>query len=520
MTVAHTYRSRVARDGPALVAASGVTAAFSLGFWAAAARLHDTATLGRASTEIAAIALVGGFAQLNLQTVLLRFLPAAGRSARRLLLGSYAAILLASVIGGCVVVGFGLVAGLGGIGSLGWAVCVGAVTAQAVFYVQDGVLTALGQVSWVPAIKLFTTLLRFAVLVLPIAAAERFAIAGAWFVPVFGAVLVVNVLVLRRLSDAPQTGAGDRCSLPPRRELARFIGAEYVNSLVINLVTFGPPLLILRLLGATAAAYFNLPWLIVTTMQALLWNAVMPFIVESVRTPTAARSIARQTVAVGGALVAAGTMVLLLAAPLVLGVEGDGFAEAGSPLLRTLAVSIPFTAVMVLYSAIALIRRAIWPLVAINTLSAVVLFGGLVAVLSRFGIVGAGVVYVVMQAVLAVLAAPFTYRWFRTAMVSTTTVSADDTDSPSVASARASDVATLTHRLLLLHRRVSSAVNMCMRRSSGDRSESRFGRLGAAAGRLGASALSSTRVGRHPVPRRVARPGGRTRQAGVPAPRS
>jgi O-antigen/teichoic acid export membrane protein len=421
MTSACTHRSQVARDGPALVLSSGLTAVFTLGFWAVAAHLHDAATVGRATAEIAAITLVAGFAQLNLLGVFLRFLPAAGHLARRLLLTGYVAMTVAAVIGGCVFVALGLDQGFdGGGGAVEHTVFVAAIAAQAVFVVQDGVLTAFGKATWVPVENLATTAFRFAVLLVPIAAVAQFAIAGAWFVPVFAAVLVVNGIVLRRLSNALRSRAIEPPSLPPRHELAQFIFAEYVNSLLTNAATFAPPLLVLHLVDASAAAYFNLPWLIIMTIQMLLWNVVMPFIVESARSPESARGLARQTIAIGLVLVVVGTLVLLLAAPLVLGVEGGGFAAAGTPLLRTLAVSIPFTAVIVLYSAIAVVRRRIWRLVGMNTVGVLLLFGGLLGVLPAFGIAGGGLVYLIVQAVLALLVVTSIVRWFRQAARSST----------------------------------------------------------------------------------------------------
>ncbi|MGH3529001.1 MAG: hypothetical protein ACRDQ6_17055 [Pseudonocardiaceae bacterium] len=404
----------MARDGLALVFSSGLTAVFTLGFWTVAAHVNDAATVGRAAAEIAAITLVAGFAQLNLLGFFLRFLPASGHLARRLVLTGYIAMTVAALVGGCVFVVLGLDRGFnGGGGAAERTVFVAAIAAQAVFIVQDGVLTALGKATWVPVENLAATALRFAVLLLPVAAVARFGIVGAWFIPVFAAVVVVNGFIIKGLSKALRSRAAGPPSLPPRHELAKFVFAEYVNSLLNNAVTFAPPLLVLHLVDASAAAYFNLPWLIVMTMQTLLWNVVMPFIAESARSPESARVSARRTIGFGLVLVVAATLVLLIAAPLVLGLEGGGFAGAGTPLLRTLAMSIPFTAVVVLYSAIAVVRRKIWPLVGLNTVGALLLFGGLLEVLPVFGIAGGGLVYLAVQAVLALLGVTSIIRWFR-----------------------------------------------------------------------------------------------------------
>ena len=404
----------VFRDAPALVLSSGLTAVLTLGFWAAAGHLHDTATIGRASAEISAITLVAGIAQLNLLGVFLRFLPAAGHLARRFLLAGYVAILIAAVTGGCIFLATGLDQGFGGPGAiLGRTALVAAIAAQALFIVQDGVLTALGKATWVPAENLVAAAARFGLLLLPVTAVGQLGIPAAWFIPVLAAVAAVSVLVFRKLAVELRNGAAGPSALPDRGDIARFIFAEYVNSLFMNAATFAPPLLVLHLVNPSAAAYFNLPWLIVMTMQTLLWNVVMPFIAQSSRLPDTARRLGRQTVAVGLLLVFVATPVLVVAAPLVLGLQGEGFAAAGAPLLRILALGIPFSAVMVLYSAIAVVRRRIWPMAGINAAAGMLFFGGLLWALPRYGIVGGGLVYLVVQVVLAAAVVAPIVRWFR-----------------------------------------------------------------------------------------------------------
>jgi O-antigen/teichoic acid export membrane protein len=227
------------------------------------------------------------------------------------------------------------------------------------------------------------------------------------------AVLVVNRLIFTRLTARLRDRDANPPMLPPKREIAQFVTAEYVNNLVSNLISFVPPLLVLYLLGPTASAYFNVPWLIVTTMQLLLWNVVQPFIVESSRSPEAAPAAARQTLRIGIALVAASTLVLLLAAPILLGLQGREFAEAGVPLLRALALSIPFTAVLVLYSAIAIIRRRLWLLVSLNSLGALLVLGGMLRILPGSGIASGGLLYLGVQAGLALVVVAPIVSWFR-----------------------------------------------------------------------------------------------------------
>jgi hypothetical protein len=224
VTVLARPRSRVLRDGPALVLSSGATAVLTLGFWAVAARTHDTAAVGRASAEIAAITLVGSIAQLNLVNVFLRFLPVAGHLTRRILSFGYAAMVVAGLVGGSLFLAFGLDGG--SVANDGWnaALFALAVAAQAVFIVQEAVLTAFGKAPWVPLTNLVAGGLRFLVLVLPLGLAAGLGLTGTWYVPLVTAVVVVTTLVFTRLTAGLHDPATHPATLPPRREIATFVG--------------------------------------------------------------------------------------------------------------------------------------------------------------------------------------------------------------------------------------------------------------------------------------------------------
>ena len=77
------------RDGLALVLSNGLTSAVGLAYWVLAARLFPPAAVGVNSVAISTMMLLGGVAQLNMTYALLRFVPVAGRVARRLVVGGY-----------------------------------------------------------------------------------------------------------------------------------------------------------------------------------------------------------------------------------------------------------------------------------------------------------------------------------------------------------------------------------------------------------------------------------------------
>jgi O-antigen/teichoic acid export membrane protein len=406
-------RSRVQLDGIALMASTAATAATSLLFWVVAARSYPAESIGVASATVNAFTMLAGFAQLNLLAVFLRFLAGSGNRALRFLSTGYSAVLVVALVFGAGYLALGLGEGfLGGAASWEYVVFVLAVPVFAVFVVQDGVLTAFAKAPWVPIENLAVALLRLALLGLLIPAlvsggdGSRAGIVAAWTVPTVLAVLVVSAAVFRRLAPAHVRRTPDASSLPPRGELLSFVAAQYVNNVVNNVVTYVPPLVVLYLLGAEAAAYFNVPWLIVVSTQTLLWNIGMSFVAEVTRRPEQIAAHTRSTLRLGGVVVLGWTGALLVGAPLLLGLQGGAFAAEGTGLLRLLALSFPFTAVVVMYSLIASLERRIWRLTVVNAVGAAALFGAMAVLVPGSGIVAVGAVYLVVQAVLALVLLP------------------------------------------------------------------------------------------------------------------
>jgi O-antigen/teichoic acid export membrane protein len=405
--------SRVQLDGIALMFSTGATAASSLLFWVVAARSYTTSSVGLSSAEINAFTMLAAFAQLNLLATFLRFLASSGNRAERFLATGYGAIVVVALLFGGGYLALGLSSGfLAGAPAWEYAVFVLAVPVFAVFVVQDGVLTAFAKAPWVPVENLSVAVVRLALLglLVPVLVSgdsqSRPGIVAAWAIPTLLAVAVVNTAVFRRLGPAHVRRTPRASSLPPRRELLSFIAGQYVSNSVSNIVTYVPPLLVLHLLGPEAAAYVNVPWLIVVSTQTLLWNIGMSFVAEVTRSPERLAVHIRSMLRLGGLVALGWTVALLVGAPLLLGLQGADFAAEGTGLLRLLALSFPCTAVVITFSLIASLERRIWRLVVVNAIGAVALMAGMEWLVPGRGVIAVGWVYLVVQAGLALALLP------------------------------------------------------------------------------------------------------------------
>jgi O-antigen/teichoic acid export membrane protein len=181
-------------------------------------------------------------------------------------------------------------------------------------------------------------------------------------------------------------------------------------------VTLIPPVLVLHISGATANAYFAVPWLIVITLQTLVWNIMMSFIAGVGRDAAGLASHLRRTAGLVAGVAGAGTLGLLALGPLLLTVQGHAFAVGGGGLLRVAALSFPFTAVVIFYSGFAMLENRLWRAVLVQGFSAAIFLVGSVLLLPRVGLAGVGWAYLIGQAIAALVLLPELLARFRAAV--------------------------------------------------------------------------------------------------------
>jgi hypothetical protein len=223
-----------------------------------AARLLPPSAVGQASSTLSAVTFLAGLAQLNIVSVLLRFLPSAGRRAGRFIARAY---LLALATGLVVAVGFVAL----GYGSdiLGdeWfvpLVFIGGTLVYSLFLVQDGALTALGSAVWVPLENLVAGVLRVGLLFVLVIVSARWGALAALMLPTAAAVVVVNWWVFRRL--APRQAATATVTQDVSwRSIRGFVAGDYAASALASCVQLLPPVIVSAELGSEQAAYFYIP---------------------------------------------------------------------------------------------------------------------------------------------------------------------------------------------------------------------------------------------------------------------
>jgi O-antigen/teichoic acid export membrane protein len=360
----------------ALMAATVLTSALGMGFWAVAARLYETETVGRASAAIAAMLLMCNVAQLNLSVGLMRFLPVARGSERRVVLTAYAVAACAGLVTGTafLVIAPRVSREVSFLGDerMSTLFLVGVVS-WVVFSLQDAALTGIRATMWVPAENAFFGLLKMAILVAVAPWLASYGILTAWVVSMVIMLVPVNWLIFVRL--LPRGPAQERDPrMPALSEMARFIGGDYVGTLLSHTSTTALPVLVIAVAGPNESAVFFVAWTISAALDFIATGTASSFLVEGAAREDQVHAY-RRAASTRAALLLLPAVVgtSVIAGPL-LGIFGQEYREARWTLVVLCVAAVPRMFLLLRISFLR-VRRMIRSVVALQALACVSMLG-------------------------------------------------------------------------------------------------------------------------------------------------
>jgi acetyltransferase-like isoleucine patch superfamily enzyme/O-antigen/teichoic acid export membrane protein len=402
------------RNGYALLISSATTSALGLFYWVLAARYYSVETVGLGSAMLSAMMLLSGISQLSLNSVLVRFVPTAGRTTSRLVIYSYLmSAAMAAVIGFIFTLGLGVWApALRFIGaSAGWQISfVLATIVWCIFALQDSVLTGLRQAVWIPFENTAFAIVKIILLVVLAGSLQTVGIFASWNVPVLLSLLPINLLIFTRLIPRYIRATGGRAAPPAPGVIARFVGGNYLGSLFFLASTTLLPVMVTNLSGASANAYFYPPWMIVTALQLVASNMSTSLTVEGAFDQSKLSAYGRRVLIQTVRLVVPIVIVVLLGAPLILQVFGPNYAIEGSALLRWLALGVLPNIWVALFVGLARVQNRSGVIMAVQGTLSVLMLGLSALLLPTFGIAGVGMAWLASQAIVALFLLPALLR--------------------------------------------------------------------------------------------------------------
>jgi O-antigen/teichoic acid export membrane protein len=287
------------------------------------------------------------------------------------------------------------------------------------FALQDAVLTGIRQAVWIPVENGLYGLVKIGMLVGLAHVTQHYGIFTSFTLPAFIALFPTNYFIFRRLLPrhmaAAPTGPesevpwGERGGLS-LRSIRRFMGGDYLGTVLFMATGTLLPVLILARLGRAEAGYFASAYLIIYALDLVTVNLGVALMVEGAMDRSLLRhhaaTVVRRILAIIGPAVA----VLLLFAPRVLGVFGRPYAVHGSGLLRLLAVAVLAKAVTSLYIALSRVERRVGQIAFWQAVLLVSITGSSWWLMGRFGIEGVGLGYLASQVVVALCLVPSIFK--------------------------------------------------------------------------------------------------------------
>lgn len=406
------------RNAYALALNALVTAALGLGYWILATRYYGSEQVGQNAALISALVLLSTCSQLNLGSAMTHFLPRAGAASSRLVASGYAAsAALAAVLATTfVLVAPQLLPKLAFFQD-SWLLSLGfclAVVLWGIFAIQDGVLTGLRRAEWVPLENTGFGLAKLGLVVALAGALPAFGIFASWTLPLIVLLALVNLLVFRRLMPRHVAITAARAiPLRPRR-IWRFVGGDYLGSLFLQGGTTLLPVLVAASLGTEANAHFYVAFILVSAVDVMAMNVGASLTVEGSHDEVPLAALIGRTAKLGAALLLPVAAALALAAPLVLSVFGDGYADAADTTLRLLALGVAAKGVTILYVSACRARGRVATILMVEAATFVLTLGLSLLLVGPYGISGVGAAWLASQATVAIAVFPRLRRLART----------------------------------------------------------------------------------------------------------
>jgi O-antigen/teichoic acid export membrane protein len=395
------------RNGYALVASTFATSGLGALYWAIAAHRYSAAQVGINASLISTMMFLTNLASLNFSDVLNRFVPVGGKSSSRLVLTSYGiAVALGGVSATVFVLGLGIWSPwlrdtLHG-PALG-ALYIAATMFWVVFVLQDAVLIGLRKATYVLVENVGFGVVKIVLLVVLASALPNDGIFISWTLPLGVVVVAVNAVIFRGLMPrhvADESGVVENVD---RREVGRFLVADYVAAMAWTATIGLMPVLVLNTNGANDSAYVYLTWTIAYTLYLVSRNMGMALTTEGARDPERLGEHTRAVLRSAGRIIVPGALLLAAGAPLFLHLFGAEYASHGSALLRLLALSTIPALVPATFVSVARVQRRLAAMVVVTLASTVPVLALAPLFLHWFGIAGVGVSWLVVQSTVAVV---------------------------------------------------------------------------------------------------------------------
>jgi O-antigen/teichoic acid export membrane protein len=401
------------RNALALVVNTGINAALGFVYWVIAARLFSANDVGLAAAAISAMTLLAGISLLNLEAVLVRFIPIAGRQTLGLVLGVFGVCsVLAILISTVFIVGLPIWAPSLGflVTHFGGLAFIGATLAWVAFVLLDGILVGLGQAIWLPVENALFGVAKLGFL-LAFVGDGPYGIFSSWALSAFLMVIPFMLLILLRFIPAHMEQVVPEGVQLTRKTFRTYAAGDYVGSMFELASISLLPLIVTYFAGAEENAFFYQSWIIAYTLILVANNTARALTVEAARDASRLRPYGRIVLRHTLQLLVPAVAALVLLAPWILNVFGGEYSTQGTTTLRILALAALPHAVILLGLVTARLQHHLRLVIVIQGAISIITLGSAVLLVGRMGNLGAALGWFSSQLLVAIILLATYLRW-------------------------------------------------------------------------------------------------------------
>jgi O-antigen/teichoic acid export membrane protein len=272
-----------------------------------------------------------------------------------------------------------------------------------VFVLQDAVLVGLRRASYVLTENALYGVAKIVLLVALAAVAPQNGIFLSWTAPLLAVVVAVNLLLFSRFLPEHAKDPVENGEEIGRGHVTRFLVADYIASMLWTLTIWLLPILVLATKGKSASAYAYVSWTMCYTLYLVSRNMGMALTTEGARDPARLAEHTRSTLAGTGRIVVPCALVLFAGAPLFLHIFGSEYSNHGTGLMRLLALSAIPGLVPLTFVSVARVQRRLHAMVIVTAATTVPVLVLAPIFLHLWGVAGAGLAWLLVQTVVAVV---------------------------------------------------------------------------------------------------------------------
>ncbi|MFP5022030.1 lipopolysaccharide biosynthesis protein [Pseudonocardia phyllosphaerae] len=409
------------RNAYALMLNTVVNSGFGLLYWVFAARVFSTDEVGRGNALVNLMMMISVLTSLNFGQAIVRFLPTAGRDSRALVRTSYLVSTVVGIVGATAVMAYCHWAYSPGdplhvsFGFGAWFVV--STAAWSVFNLQDQVLTGLRSAMWVALENGVYGVVKLVLLVVVAWFGVSDGVFTSWSAPVIALLVPVTLLISRRLMPRHEAGLDHDAVVPTgapdRQTLVRYLAGDYLGQVFNQAMSSFLPVLVVMVISQSASAYLLPAQTVFLAMSMLSVAITSALVVEGARQPERAHLFARAVLRRICLIVLPASLVIALAAPLLLWFYGPVYVENSTLVLQLLMVSMFPRVIVTLWMTKSRLANRTFGLALQQLVHAIIVLGGIPLLAPVMGVDAVGWAWLAGEAVLAVVMAPSVIRWLR-----------------------------------------------------------------------------------------------------------